>query len=648
MEMKILLLGASLVTSLPTMAGGKPISPNLFGIFFEDLNYAADGGLYAELVQNRSFEYSPSDVDVHKQPAGGWHPFTAWEFAKEGNGIGTISLETREPIHPNNPHYLLVDVKTVGKHGVGIRNKGYDGIVLRKEETYRFSVFLRNPDGGSMPVDVVVKDHKGTVVADTSFTASSSTWKQYEMVLRSRSDADTAALSLLFKKRGTVAVDMVSLFPIDTYKGRKNGLRRDIAETIAALKPAFVRFPGGCLAHGDGLDNIYQWKNTIGPVEQRKGDKNIWNYHQSMGLGYFEYFQFCEDIGAKPLPVIAAGVSCQNSARRRGDGQECVPMEDMLQYIQDILDLVEYCNGPSTSEWGSKRAAAGHPEPFNLKYVGIGNEDLITPVFEERFEMIFKAVKEKYPEITVIGTVGPFYEGTDYEAGWKFATRLNVPMVDEHYYNTPGWFINNQDYYDRYDRAKPKVYLGEYAAHLPGRPNNIETALAEALYLTSVERNGDIVSMTSYAPLLAKEGHTQWNPDLIYFNNREVKPTVGYYTQLLYGQNSGDSYLPADRKIDNPRQDVQKRIGTSVVRDSKTGDWIVKLVNLLPVPVKAKVEGLTPVENGKVVLQVLSGKPTDKNARPVKKEITMAELSQYEMPAYSLNVIRVKVAGTKK
>ena len=288
------------------------------------------------------------------------------------------------------------------------------------------------------------------------------------------------------------------------------------------------------------------------------------------------------------------------------------------------------------------RAEAGHPKPFNLKYIGIGNEDLITPIFEERFEMIFKAVKEKYPEITVIGTVGPFYEGTDYEAGWKFATRLKVPMVDEHYYNTPGWFINNQDYYDRYDRTKPKVYLGEYAAHLPGRPNNIETALAEALYLTSVERNGDIVSMTSYAPLLAKEGHTQWNPDLIYFNNREVKPTVGYYTQQLYGQNSGDTYLPADRKIDNPRQDVQKRIGTSVVRDSKTGDWIVKLVNLLPVPVKAKVEGLAQTENGKAVLQVLSGKPTDKNVRPVKKDVFVTELSQYEMPAYSLSVIRIK------
>ena len=326
-----------------------------------------------------------------------------------------------------------------------------------------------------------------------------------------------------------------------------------------------------------------------------------------------------------------------------GGQQGGIPMEEMDAYVQDILDLIEYANGdPKKNKWAKMRAEAGHPKPFNLKYIGIGNEDLITPIFEERFEMIFKAVKEKYPEITVIGTVGPFYEGTDYEAGWKFATRLNVPMVDEHYYNTPGWFINNQDYYDRYDRTKPKVYLGEYAAHLPGRPNNIETALAEALYLTSVERNGDIVSMTSYAPLLAKEGHTQWNPDLIYFNNREVKPTVGYYTQQLYGQNSGDTYLPADRKIDNPRQDVQKRIGTSVVRDSKTGDWIVKLVNLLPVPVKTKVEGLTQTENGKAVLQVLSGKPTDKNARPVKKDVSVTELSQYEMPAYSLSVIRIK------
>ena len=316
-------------------------------------------------------------------------------------------------------------------------------------------------------------------------------------------------------------------------------------------------------------------------------------------------------------------------------------MEEMGAYVQDILDLIEYANGdPKTNKWAKMRAEAGHPKPFNLKYIGIGNEDLITPIFEERFELIFKAIKEKYPEITVIGTVGPFYEGSDYEAGWKFASRLQVPMVDEHYYNTPGWFINNQDYYDRYDRSKPKVYLGEYAAHLPGRPNNIETALAEALYLTSVERNGDIVSMTSYAPLLAKEGHTQWNPDLIYFNNQEVKPTVGYYTQLLYGQNSGDTYLPADRRIDNSRQDVQRRIGTSVVRDSKTGDVMVKLVNLLPVPVKTQLNGL-PLQAGQATLHVLSGSPTDRQARPVEKEVSVADLSQYEMPAYSLSVIRI-------
>lgn len=380
--------------------------------------------------------------------------------------------------------------------------------------------------------------------------------------------------------------------------------------------------------------------------------KNLWGYHQSMGLGYHEYFQFCEDMGAEPLPVLAAGVPCQNSACEHGKlvsgGQQGgIPMEHMDEYVQDVLDLIEYANGdPKKNKWAKMRAEAGHPKPFNLKYVGIGNEDLITDAFEERFTMIYKAVKEKYPEITVIGTVGPFYEGTDYEEGWDLATRLNVPMVDEHYYNTPGWFINNQDYYDRYDRLKSKVYLGEYAAHLPGRPNNIETALAEALYLTAVERNGDIVEMTSYAPLLAKEGHTQWNPDLIYFNNQEVKPTVGYYAQLLYGQNSGDTYLPADRKIDNPRADVQKRIASSVVRDSRTGDLIIKLVNLLPVPVKTSVD-CPDMPSNEAVLKVLSGKPTDREAKPVESSLQVSGKFSYEMPAYSLSVIRIPAMESK-
>ena len=317
-------------------------------------------------------------------------------------------------------------------------------------------------------------------------------------------------------------------------------------------------------------------------------------------------------------------------------------MDEMDEYVQDILDLIDYANAdPKNNKWAKMRAEAGHPEPFGLKYIGIGNEDQITDVFEERFAMIYKAIKEKHPEITVIGTVGPFYEGTDYEEGWDLADRLKLPMVDEHYYNTPGWFIYNQNYYDGYDRSGSKVYLGEYAAHLPGRPNNIETALAEALYLTAVERNGDIVRMTSYAPLLAKEGYTQWNPDLIYFNNREVKPTAGYYTQLLFGQNAGDTYLPVECAVDNQREDVRERIATSVVRDSRTGDLIVKMVNLLPVPVKADLDLPFGTSDSSASLHVLSGKPADKNVKPVSSSLAVGEDLAYEMPAYSLSVFRI-------
>lgn len=326
-----------------------------------------------------------------------------------------------------------------------------------------------------------------------------------------------------------------------------------------------------------------------------------------------------------------------------------MPLEEMDAYIQDILDLIEYANGDAKTEWGKKRAEAGHPKPFNLKYIGIGNEDMITEVFVERFTMIYNVVKEKHPEVTIIGTVGPFYEGTDYEEGWALADKLAIPMVDEHYYNTPGWFINNQDFYDRYDRNKSKVYLGEYAAHLPGRPNNIETALAEALYLTSVERNADVVTMTSYAPLLAKEGHTQWNPDLIYFNNTEVKPTVGYYTQLLYGQNSGTEYVASDVQVKIRQAAVKKRIGVSVVRDASTGDLIVKLVNLLPVTAKADVQ-LPSLEGMDLTAAktVLTGEPTDKLARPVASTLKVSERFAYDMPAYSFTVIRIPKAASKK
>lgn len=618
------------LTACPDSA--KSISDKLIGIFFEDINYGADGGLYAELIQNRDFEYSLNDRQE-------WNSTYAWTLKGEGT---RMAVETAEPLHANNPHYVVLDTKTPG---ASLINSGFDGIVVRKGEKYDFSVFARTP-GKSGKIRVSLQDGKGNELASEVVTVASRNWKKQTAVLIPQADADDAVLVLSPQKQGKYVLDMISLFPQHTFKGRKNGLRADLAQTLADLHPRFVRFPGGCVAHGNGIDNIYRWKNSIGPLETRKPMRNLWGYHQTMGLGYYEYFQFCEDIGAEPLPVLAAGVPCQNSAcipgkLLSGGQQGGIPMEEMDEYVQDILDLIAYANGdPKQNKWAKMRAEAGHPKPFNLKYIGIGNEDLITDVFEERFTMIYKAIKAQHPEITVIGTVGPFYEGTDYEEGWELATRLNVPMVDEHYYNTPGWFINNQDYYDRYDRSKSKVYLGEYAAHLPGRPNNIETALAEALYLTAVERNGDVVSMTSYAPLLAKEGHTQWNPDLIYFNNKEVKPTVGYYTQQLFGQNSGDTYIPTERKVDNTRMDVQKRIASSVIRDSRTGDLIVKLVNLLPVSVKTAVE-FPGLANSSAVLHVLSGKPSDQHAKPQESTTNVSEKFDYEMPAYSLSVIRI-------
>lgn len=621
----------------------KPISEHLIGIFFEDINYAADGGLYAELIQNRDFEYSVKDGSRE-----GWDNGYAWSV-RQLEGASTVTIASENPLHENNPHYAVLQVKP----GVTLQNDGFDGISLKKGERYDFSLFARLPEnskGGKILVRLL--DQAGKEVAQSAVHVSSKEWKQQRTVLVANADVRAAVLSLEPKLTGTVHLDMISLFPQNTFKGRKNGLRADLAQTLADLHPRFVRFPGGCVAHGDGVDNIYDWKGSIGALEERKPLRNLWGYHQTRGLGYHEYFLFCEDMGAEPVPVVAAGVPCQNSGTCShhsvgelgcGGQQGGIPMEEMPQYVQDVLDLIEYANGDAKKTvWGKKRAQAGHPKPFNLKYIGIGNEDLITDIFEERFTMIFNAVKEKYPEVTVIGTVGPFYEGSDYEEGWKFATKMGIPMVDEHYYNTPGWFINNQDFYDRYDRNKAKVYLGEYAAHLPGRPNNIETALAEALYLTSVERNADVVTMTSYAPLLAKEGHTQWNPDLIYFNNTEVKPTVGYYAQQMYGQNAGSEYIASSVTLDNTQDAVEKRIGVSVVRDGKTGDMIVKLVNLLPVAVNAQVE-LLSLEgmDTTAVKTVLAGKPTDKQVRPVSGTMEVSEKFGYELPAYSFTVIRI-------
>ncbi|MBP8605450.1 MAG: carbohydrate binding domain-containing protein [Phycisphaerae bacterium] len=531
----------SLPTAVISVDAGrsKPISPLLFGIFFEDINYAADGGLYAELVQNRSFEYSRGDNRS-------WNALTAWQLLQSSPEAASVSVSTDAPLHPNNPHYAVLTLRQAGQ-GNGLRNSGFDGMVVKGGDKYDVSLFARVVSGSPAPITVRLESPDGAVLGQAQWTDLNAVWTKHTAVIEAAADASQAHLTVYAGGTGALALDMISLFPQKTFKNRPNGLRPDLAQVIADLKPKFVRFPGGCVAHGDGLENMYRWKDTIGPVEQRKSQRNIWRYHQSLGLGYFEYFQFCEDIGAEPLPVVPAGVCCQNSGNYLNlvpRGQQGIPMDQMDAYVQEVLDLIEWANGPASSEWGAKRAAAGHPEPFNLKYLGVGNEDAITPVFKERFKMIHDAVKARYPDIVVIGTSGPFTDGRDFDEGWQFAREEKLAMVDEHGYKSPGWFWDNLQRYDAYPRSGPKVYLGEYAAHDEGRLNTLRSALAEAAYMTSLERNGDVAAMASYAPLLSKEGRTQWRPDLIYFDNVSITPSINYYVQQLFSVNQGDAYLP--------------------------------------------------------------------------------------------------------
>jgi alpha-N-arabinofuranosidase len=635
------------VLAVPLLAVGqakptaKAISPDLFGIFFEDINYAADGGLYGELVQNRSFEYTPSDH-------GGWHSLTSWEYLHEGYAMGSVSVESVAPLHANNPHYVQLRVENPLQKGLGLKNAGFDGIALKAGAQYEFSLWARVKAGAAVPLLVQLRDKKDKVLAEATLPAQAGSWQQYHATFTPTATDPEASLVVLATGKGVVDLDMISLFPQQTFHGRPNGLRADLAQTIAELQPKFVRFPGGCLAHGDGLDNLYDWKKTIGPVEQRVAQRNIWNYHQTAGLGYFEYFQFCEDIGAKPLPVVSAGVSCQNSGgtwRIGGVGQQCIPLADMAAYTQDVLDLIEYANGPATSTWGAKRAAAGHPTPFKLEYIGIGNEDKITADFETRFKLIYAAVRAKYPNMQVIGTVGPAPKGDDYDKGWALAGQLNVPLVDEHYYEKPKWFLTNNRRYDSYDRTKPKVYLGEYASW----GNTLFNAIAEAAYMTSLERNGDVVRLASYAPLLAKEGHTQWNPDLIYFNNSTVVPTVNYYVQQLFGQNQGTEYVSG--VVTPPTGAVaDTTVAASCVRAAKTGDVILKLVNASATPQPFQVD-LTSFRglNMAATRTIFAGDKDAKNTfaspqtvMPKTAPYKAGKRFAYEAQPYSLTVIRLR------
>lgn len=550
------------------------ISNKLIGVFFEDISYAADGGLYAEMLQNRDFEYNSSDRRE-------WSATTAWHSGHD------IKIGTELPLSINNAHYVILTSDS-------LINEGWDGIVLKQHAKYDFSCFARNIDRKHKMFTVLLISN-GKVLAQDKFDVKGKEWKKYALTLQSEVDADHGQLVIIPNGKGATAMDMISLFPQETFNKRKNGLRKDLAQAIADLHPKFVRFPGGCMSHGDGLTNIYHWNHTVGELQDRIPDRNIWGYHQTRGLGFYEYFQFCEDIGAEPLPVLAAGVPCQNSGSDScgyGGQQGGIPMQDMPAYIDELCNMIEWANGdPATNRWAKMRADAGHPQPFNLKYIGIGNEDIISSVFEERYLMICQAIRKRYPTIQICGTVGPFHApSADYIEGWKFAKEHHdvLDMVDEHYYESVGWFLNNQHYYDNYDRKAPKVYLGEYAAHVGS--GSLDCALAEAVHLCNIERNGDVVEMTSYAPLLCKDGHSNWRPDMIYFDNKNLRKAPSYETQRLFGTYCGDRYISSTIQVDSV---ASKRVVASVVKDSKTGKRYLKVANVLPIEVSLTITGTT-------------------------------------------------------
>ncbi len=487
---------------------------DLYGLFFEDINHAADGGLYAELVQNRSFEFCEVDRKDY-------HALTAWDKSEN------ISWEvlTENPVHEENKHYLHVEAK----EGAYIRNLGFNsGIYAEAGKGYRFSMYARAKDVVELVVSIA--DEEGKSYAKTNQIINSEEWTKYTCVLEATDSTTAGRLMLTFENAAACDLDMISLFPTDTFMGRENGLRRDIAEALEEMKPKFMRFPGGCLTHDGSLNaydrnSMYRWKRTLGKVEERPTWRNNWGYNQTLGLGYYEYFCFCEDIGAKPLPVLPGGFN-----PHKGEG---VPMEELDEWVQEALELIEFANGDASTPMGKLRKEMGHEAPFHMEYLGIGNEE-IGDGFFERYPYFHKAIREKYPTIKIINTAGPFAVGEGYEAGWRSANQYGSDLVDEHYYSSPEWFLANMHHYEDYDENGPKVFLGEYASW----GNTYYNAIVEAAYMTHLERS-KAVALACYAPMLCNVDYVNWAPDMLWFNNHEIVKTPNYYVQKMFMENQG-------------------------------------------------------------------------------------------------------------
>ncbi|MBL8204907.1 MAG: carbohydrate binding domain-containing protein [Blastocatellia bacterium] len=614
---------------------GAAMTPYQFGIFFEDINFGADGGIYAELIKNRSFEFPNALM--------GW---------SQTGAQGSARVMERESQATNNRHYLQFNASG---SGFGITNSGFRGIGVEQGKEYAFSLQAQNT-GAPVTLRIELVNASGKVIGQTKLRNIKGDWKTYRATIRVNGTDAKAKLNVIAETSGTVAVDMISLFPKNTWKGRPNGLRADLVQLLADMKPGFIRFPGGCIVEGRTLAERYQWKTTIGEVAERKLIINRWNmefrtrnperapddYFQSFGLGFFEYFQLCEDVGAEPLPILNCGMACQFNSG------ELAPLDQLDPYIQDALDLIEFANGSVASTWGRKRAELGHPAPFNMKLLGVGNEQW-GPDYIPRYEAFAKAIKAKYPNIQLITSAGPNPDGDRFDFLWKQFRGLNADLVDEHFYRPPKWFYDNVHRYDNYPRTGPKVFAGEYAGHVsvkgrPDKPNNWEAALAEAAFLTGVERNSDVVTMASYAPLFGHVDAWQWSPNLIWFDNLRSFGTPSYYVQKLFGTHHGTNVLPVRSNGE------AKQVYASALRDAKTNDVIVKLVNAgtTATEVRLNLAGAKATKAGKVIVLTSNDLAAENSlTAPTKVAPTEQALKvsgpefNHSLPAQSVTVLRV-------
>lgn len=617
-------LGLQAQRHVMTVDVSKPtaqINPAMYGIFFEDINFGADGGLYAELVKNRSFEFPQAFV--------GWTPF------------GNVSVQDAQPCFDRNPHYVHI-INDGRLLRAGLDNEGFRGIGLKQGEEYRFTAYARTPDAQPMKLSIELVNANGENLLKQQLEVKGNDWQKLTTVLKSPFTDAHSRLRIVLESKGTVDMDHISLFPVNTWKKRENGLRADLAQALYDLNPGVFRFPGGCIIEGNSLATRYQWKNSVGPVENRPLNENRWNYtfkhkafpdyFQSLGLGFYEYFLLSEDLGAEPLPVLSCGLSCQY------ESNEVVPLVQLDPYVQDALDLIEFANGPVTSQWGKLRADMGHPEPFGLKMIAIGNEQW-GEVYPERLEVFIKAIRAQYPDIQIIGSSGPSASGDHFDYLWPEMKRLGADLVDEHYYMAPDWFFSNAARYDNYDRKGPKVFAGEYASHdhSTGKANNFLAALSEAAFMTGLERNADVVRLATYAPLFAHVDAWQWNPDLIWFDNLRMMRTPNYYVQQMYGMNAGTDVLSL--QMNGQAVTGQDSLYASAALDAHTGEVILKLVNASATPADVQIDF-----NGLKKKQLVSGSCTFlqnadwKAKNTLDEEAIVPRVRPVQVDAQSLNL----------